>query len=254
MGLFLFKMKCQINPFRYSGYWYDNETGKYYLKARYYDSSIGRFLSKDPIAIRVGSKLSLNAYTYGNNNPIMFVDPNGTNPLLWVIGLVAPEALLAIGAVIAVVAIGYYTGKYFFSDSGSVDDGYSPPNDVSAGSGDVPEATSDASGESEGKGKDTLVPGPFAKDSVPARSKGRDFTKAETDKVTEIGKETGCHTCGTTDPGTKSGDFIKDHQPPNATVPDGTPQRLYPHCKSCSASQGGTLSQIVQNLKRLMDR
>ncbi|NJL75157.1 MAG: hypothetical protein HC892_09100 [Saprospiraceae bacterium] len=42
----------------------------------------------------------------------------------------------------------------------------------------------------------------------------------------------------------KSGNFIPDHQPPNALVPDGTPQYLFPHCKNCSSSQGGTISAL----------
>lgn len=69
-----------LNPFRYSGYWYDNETGKYYLKARYYDSQIGRFLSKDPITVFVGSQLSLNAYAYAGNEPVGYVDTSGLMP------------------------------------------------------------------------------------------------------------------------------------------------------------------------------
>ncbi len=66
-----------LNPYRYAGYWYDRDIDKYYLKARYYDASIGRFLSKDPLEVRVGDSLSLNAYTYGENNPVMMVDPSG---------------------------------------------------------------------------------------------------------------------------------------------------------------------------------
>ncbi len=66
-----------LNPYRYAGYWYDRDIDKYYLKARYYDASIGRFLSKDPLEVRIGDSLSLNAYTYGENNPVMLVDPSG---------------------------------------------------------------------------------------------------------------------------------------------------------------------------------
>ena len=36
-----------LNPFRYRGYYYDTETGLYYLKNRYYDSQIGRFINAD---------------------------------------------------------------------------------------------------------------------------------------------------------------------------------------------------------------
>lgn len=38
---------ANLNPFRYRGYYYDSETGLYYLQSRYYDSSVGRFLTAD---------------------------------------------------------------------------------------------------------------------------------------------------------------------------------------------------------------
>ena len=45
-----------INPIRYRGYYYDNETGLYYLNARYYDSEIGRFINPD-IYISTGQEI-----------------------------------------------------------------------------------------------------------------------------------------------------------------------------------------------------
>jgi len=71
-----------LNPYRYSGYIYDSEIGKYYLKARYYDAEIGRFLAKDPLAVRVADVLGLNAYTYAENNPVMLMDPTGLAAVL----------------------------------------------------------------------------------------------------------------------------------------------------------------------------
>ncbi len=59
------------NPFRYCGEYYDTETGTIYLRARYYNPSVGRFISEDPIGD------GLNWYTYAGNNPIMFIDPTG---------------------------------------------------------------------------------------------------------------------------------------------------------------------------------
>ena len=93
-------------------------------------------------------------------------------------------------------------------------------------------------GAKDGK-KDTLQPGPHAGESIPARGPGRDFSKEERDKINEIGQNTGCHTCGSKDPGTTSGNHIPDHQPPNALNPSGGPQELYPHCLTCSRVQGG---------------
>ncbi|MBQ6794813.1 MAG: hypothetical protein IJO83_01565 [Clostridia bacterium] len=59
------------NPMRYCGEYQDKETGNIYLRARYYDPSIGRFISEDPI------KDGTNWYVYCSNNPIAFVDPSG---------------------------------------------------------------------------------------------------------------------------------------------------------------------------------
>jgi hypothetical protein len=82
-------------------------------------------------------------------------------------------------------------------------------------------------------------PGPFACDSIPARGPERDFTAAERREINRIGSETGCNTCGTKDPGTSSGNFIPDHQPPSALNYMARPQRLFPHCLTCSLRQGG---------------
>ena len=59
------------NPIRYSGEYLDEETGLIYLRARYYDPSVGRFISEDPI------RDGMNWYAYCGNSPIMFVDPSG---------------------------------------------------------------------------------------------------------------------------------------------------------------------------------
>ena len=69
-----------VNPFRYRGYYYDQETGFYYLQTRYYDPEICRFISADnleliPSLSQVPGQLNL--YAYCNNNPIMFTDPSG---------------------------------------------------------------------------------------------------------------------------------------------------------------------------------
>jgi len=60
-----------VNPFRYCGEYWDSETGTYYLRARYYDPVIGRFLAEDP------SRAGLNWYIYCSNSPIAFIDPLG---------------------------------------------------------------------------------------------------------------------------------------------------------------------------------
>ncbi|WP_368656643.1 RHS repeat-associated core domain-containing protein [Brevibacillus dissolubilis] len=65
------------NPFKYSGEMYDSETKFYYLRARYYDPSLGRFITEDTVKGQVDNPHSLNLYTYGWNNPLKFNDPDG---------------------------------------------------------------------------------------------------------------------------------------------------------------------------------
>ena len=80
-----------INPFRYRGYYYDEETGLYYLNSRYYDPSTCRFISPDNIEYLDSNSINgLNLYTYCGNNPIMYVVPSGHMPkwLAWVISSV----------------------------------------------------------------------------------------------------------------------------------------------------------------------
>ena len=70
----------EINPIRYRSYFYDFETGFYYLQSRYYDPAIRRFISADDIEL-LGSNdtfLSFNLYSYAENNPVMNIDSNGT--------------------------------------------------------------------------------------------------------------------------------------------------------------------------------
>ena len=68
------------NPFRYRGYYYDTETGWYYLNSRYYDPNVGRFLSPDNANLLLASPRALtdkNLYAYCDNNPVMRTDDNG---------------------------------------------------------------------------------------------------------------------------------------------------------------------------------
>ncbi|MBR4023568.1 MAG: RHS repeat-associated core domain-containing protein [Ruminococcus sp.] len=65
------------NAFRYCGEYYDAETGTIYLRARYYNPSIGRFITRDSYSGKISDPLSLNLYTYCANNPIVYIDPSG---------------------------------------------------------------------------------------------------------------------------------------------------------------------------------
>lgn len=65
------------NRFRFTGEELDDFTGLYYLRARWYDPSVGRFISKDPFGGLILRPQTLNNYTYVANNPINLVDPLG---------------------------------------------------------------------------------------------------------------------------------------------------------------------------------
>jgi RHS repeat-associated protein len=65
------------NNITYAGYQWDEETGLYYLNARMYDPKVARFLQEDTYRGNIRDPLSLNLYTYCNNEPIKFRDPTG---------------------------------------------------------------------------------------------------------------------------------------------------------------------------------
>ena len=68
------------NPFRYRGYYYDTETGLYYLESRYYNPELGRMMSADSLSVLGMSKTTLNdknLYNYCDGNPVGRVDESG---------------------------------------------------------------------------------------------------------------------------------------------------------------------------------
>ena len=89
-----------INPFRYKGYYYDDDAQMYYCKSRFYVPSWHRWLNSDSISYLEPKNItSLNLFTYCNNNPVMYVDENGKFP-----GLITAMLIGAvIGAFVGVV-------------------------------------------------------------------------------------------------------------------------------------------------------
>lgn len=89
-----------------------------------------------------------------------------------------------------------------------------------------------------------IGPGPYAVGSIPARGVSRNFSADETRENNTNGDLYGCHTCGTNEPGTFSGNWIRDHQYPSALNSSVTPQRIYPQCATCSSMQGGFVTSL----------
>ena len=68
---------ANVNPLRYRGYYYDVETGFYYLQSRYYDPEVGRFINADGLVSTGQGVLGYNMYAYCGNNPVNRADPTG---------------------------------------------------------------------------------------------------------------------------------------------------------------------------------
>ena len=68
---------AEVNPLRYRGYYYDGETGFYYLQSRYYDAEIERFINADSYLSTGQSFLGYNTFAYCGNNPIVHKDSSG---------------------------------------------------------------------------------------------------------------------------------------------------------------------------------
>jgi RHS repeat-associated protein len=66
------------NPFRYRGYYFDTETGLYYLNSRYYDSVTGRFINADGLISASSTLLGTNMYAFCLNNPVNMTDKDGS--------------------------------------------------------------------------------------------------------------------------------------------------------------------------------
>ena len=96
-GNFLKKEETIENHFTYFCQTYDETTGMYYLRARYYDPTTGRFTQQD------SAEDGYNWYVYGNQNPVVYVDWTGEEPVT------ITTALVLLG-----LAIVYVSGVYTF--------------------------------------------------------------------------------------------------------------------------------------------
>ena len=65
------------NSYRYCGEQFDSTTGLYYLRARYMNPSVGRFISMDTYQGYNADPISLHKYLYANSNPVTYTDPSG---------------------------------------------------------------------------------------------------------------------------------------------------------------------------------
>lgn len=206
-------------PFRYSGYRYDSETKLYYLQQRYYNPEIGRFLTLDPELGDEENPITQNGYAYADNNPVNLVDPDGQ--WAWAVAFAAYDGYTS-----------YQSGKkrgykgWKLARHVAVNAAFGRFGKISKGYKLIK------------KSGYLLRPGKYAKRSIPARSTSSRLRTKERRVLNRVGNKYGCHSCGTKKSGTKSGNWIADHQPPTALRKKGQRQRLYPHCTRCSSKQG----------------
>lgn len=101
------KQIATLNPFRYRGYYFDCETGLYYLNSRYYDPEIGRFINADDISVLDLTNVAingLNLYAYCLNNPVNEIDENGYF-VWWIVAAIVAVTVISVGASIIGQAI-----------------------------------------------------------------------------------------------------------------------------------------------------
>ena len=100
---------ADINPLRYRGYYYDTETGFYYLQSRYYDPVVSRFINADSFTSTGDGLLGYNMFAYCGNNPVCYSDPTGhfalVDDLLVLLGLAVVTAVTAIVTAVALPVI-----------------------------------------------------------------------------------------------------------------------------------------------------
>lgn len=93
---------ANVNPLRYRGYYYDSETGLYYLQSRYYDPAVKRFINADNQLTTGSDMTGMNLFAYCGNNPVNRIDPTGEAWWHWALG----AAIVAACAVATVVTAG----------------------------------------------------------------------------------------------------------------------------------------------------
>ena len=93
---------ASINPFRFKGYYFDNESGMYYCHTRYHVAEWCRWLNADhPSFLQPDSLQGMNLFVYCGNNPVMYKDPSGAIVISLLVGLAVSFAVGFISSTIS---------------------------------------------------------------------------------------------------------------------------------------------------------
>jgi RHS repeat-associated protein len=253
----------------------DTESGLDYFEARYYSSAMGRFMSPDwsakeepvPYAT-MDDPQSLNLYSYVRNNPLSRTDPdghcdsNGQNCSAW------DHIAGAIGGALNIIpATLNLPNQAFNAISGAFNgpqielipmiqaDAHASQTGIDVGTAAataVPVAAAAAEAKTAGMVVGEVRAATAAEavpESIPAGPGARP-SPTQQGAINEMGDAHGCSTCGATSPGTKTGNWVGDHQPPTKLNPTGGPQVYKPQCLQCSRQQGGQVAAAVKAAKK----
>jgi hypothetical protein len=163
--------------------------------------------------VDVHDPMSQKPFLWNNNNPIAFRDPSG----------------------------------YATDAAAVINEGGGPSSGPIGGTGEGAGGEAERGAEpSEGPGAQYLRPGPFSGAGIRINS-GTRPTAAQSRANNAQGDELGCHTCGVSVPGTRTGIWVLDHQPASSlNLPKGSEGLGFPQCTTCSATQGGFISGILR--------
>ena len=166
------------NKVSYTGKKHNEVTGLTYFGARYYDPEVGRFMGMDAVGFEEGNPMTFNRYAYAFDNPFKFIDPDGRSnkhmaPMLTRVQVQANATATSKGQLTVATR----------------------PRDLQQSIKNNHAESKMRATKGATKSGDTLKPGKFAKESIPAH-RGRS-TASEQRKVNDLMEKNGCHTCGT---------------------------------------------------------
>jgi RHS repeat-associated protein len=141
--------------FRWAGREYDQETGLYYMRARYYDPQLGKFLSEDPIGVEGG----LNLYGYVGNDPANRTDPFGEEMVCWSERIWMDGPATGTGNIheMSVNGGGEWSMKWHCSDDGVIPGGGGQQTAGTPGPGGQPGQVRDGRTKDPAKCRDALL-------------------------------------------------------------------------------------------------
>ncbi len=124
-GAYSSKSGSVANSIGFTGHRFDADTGLVFMKARYYDPSVGRFTSPDSILPNPYDPQALNRYSYVYNNPVTNTDPTGHVPVaVAFIGMAAAGYTTLAVAAFVCTTVGYFAHNEFLMSVGAIMSGY----------------------------------------------------------------------------------------------------------------------------------